>query len=273
MTFQPLIPTGGYPGWLFLQRTLDQQAQAHASAPAAQRDETYFRQTIGQIDSARDLVNDRRLLRVSLAAFGLVDDLPNRAFVERVLDSPTDQRGSFVNRLTDKRYLELAAAFGFADMTGPRHRDPAFADRILASFRERQFEAAVGQQDESMRLGLALERDLKRVAQGGQSEAAQWLRVIGTPSLRTVFETAYRLPSGFGALDIDRQIGILRDRTQRAFGDPGLEQFADPEKRDLLTRRFFVGEQIGQIQAISTQQTALTLLQSAQAGMARMRAG
>lgn len=271
MSFQPLIPTGGFAGWAFLQRTLEQQAESHARAPAAQRDETYFRQQIGQIGSAAELVEDRRLLRITLTAFGLQDDLPNRAFISRVLDSPTEERRSFVNRLADKRYLEMAEAFGFANPSGPLNREAGFADVILESFRARQFEAAVGEQDESMRLALALRRDLSRLAADGQSEEAQWFRVIGTPSIRKVFETAFRLPTAFGALDVDRQVEVLRERTRRAFGESGLKQFADPAALDRLTRSFFVGEQIGQMQAISSQATALTLLQSAQASMASFR--
>jgi len=271
MSFQPVIPAGGYAGWAFLQRTLDQQAQTHARAPAAQRDETYFRARIGQIGSAAELVEDRRLLRVTLAAFGLLEDLPNRAFLTRVLESPTEERRSFVNRLADKRYVELAEAFGFANGAEPRNRETGFADTMLKSFRARQFEEAVGAQSESMRLALALERDLSRLASNGQGEEAQWYRVLGTPSLRKVFETAFRLPTGFGAIDIDRQVDILSERTRRAFGDAGLAQFADPAKREQLTRTFFASEQIGQIQMISGHAAALTLLQEAQASMAAFR--
>lgn len=259
---------GGYAGWRFLQRTLDQQAETHARAPAAQRDETYFRENIGKITSAVDLVKDRRLLGVALAAFGLSDDLPNQAFIQRVLESPVAEGRSFVNRLADKRYVELAASFGFADGALPRNLEHGFADEILSEFRARRFEEAVGQQDESMRLALALKRDLSTLATSGQSDEAQWFRVLGTPSLRKVFETAFQLPSSFGTLDLDRQVDILRTRTKRAFGEPGIAQFSDPDRIDRLARNFFTSEQVSQIQSISGRAAALTLLQSAQEGMA-----
>lgn len=271
MSFQPVLPLGGYAGWAFLQRSLSAQMQTHAAAPAAQRDETHFRARIGQIGSAQELIADRRLLRVALTAFGLEDDLPNRAFLTRVLESPTGENRSFVNRLADKRYLELATAFGFGDEGPPRSQAPDFADTLLGAYRERRFEAAVGESDESMRLALALRRDLPALAGTELSGDAAWFRVLGTPSLRKVFETAFHLPAAFGALDLDRQLDIMRERTRRRFGDGSVAQFTDPERMDRLIRDFFVGEQIGQIRAAGTANVALSLLQDAQAARASWR--
>ncbi|MCC5987511.1 MAG: DUF1217 domain-containing protein [Pararhodobacter sp.] len=264
MSFQPVLPTGGYVGWRFLERTLERQQEQHASMPMAQRDEARFREKIGSIDNARALTNDRQLLRVALTAFGLAEDLPNRAFIQRVLESPTSERGSFANRMADRRYQALAAAFGFGETEGPRTREPGFADRVLALYRERSFEAAVGQQDDSMRMALALQRDLTEIAQRDASDEAHWLRVLGTPSLRKVFETAFNLPSAFGAQDLDRQVEIMKRRSRSAFGDSTVSQFTDSDKRDALIRRFFIGEQVAQVSTLGSGATALALLQAGQ---------
>lgn len=267
MSFQPVLPVSGYAGWRFLERTLERQQAGHAASAPSQRAEAYFRERIAAVETARDLVADRRLLIVALTAFGLRDDLPNRAFVERVLESPTSENRSFANRLADRRYAALAEAFGFGEPGQPRTGDPGFADRIVALYRDRGFEEAVGAQDESMRLALALRRDLQAIAQRDTSEEARWLTVLGTPSLRSVFETAYRLPTGFGALDLDRQTDILRTRTQAAFGDRGLAQFADPEKIDALTQRFFLSGQVDKNAGMAGASLALTLLQTGQTSL------
>ncbi len=271
MTFQPVIPTAGYAGWAFLNRTLDKQSAAHARTPAGQRDEVHFRKKIGQIETAAELVADRRLLRVALTAFGLEEDLPNRAFITKVLESPTNESRSFVNRLADKRYLDFAKTFGFAEGDQSLRSRRGFADSILESFRARRFEAAVGEQDESMRLALALKRDLPSLASGEQSGDTLWYRVLGTPSLRQVFETAFALPKSFGALDIDRQVETLKTRTSRMFGESTLRQFSDPDKLDRLLRRFFVGEQLNQSAAATGQSVALSLLQAASVGLSATR--
>jgi hypothetical protein len=241
---------------------LAKQEAAHARAPAAQRDEAYFRQRIGEIRTAEDLVADRTLLRVALTAFGLAADLPNKAFITRVLDSDTTDRRSFAGRLADKRYLELAQAFGFRNPFGPQIARPGVAEGIVQRFRELRFEEAVGATDDNMRLALSLQRDLRRLATQPFSEEARWFTVLGTPSLRRVFETAYNLPPAFASLDLDRQVEVLQSRTARLTGNGEIAQFTDPARMDRLINQFFVGAQIGAIQASGPRSGALMLLQS-----------
>lgn len=262
MSFSPIVPMGGFAGWRFLERTLDRQEASHAANPAYQREEAYFRARIGEIDSAAALVEDRRLLRTALTAFGLSADLPNRAFIRKVLESDPNDRRSFVNRLADKRYLELTRAFGLAAGGPPLTRDPGQVELLLQRARETRFEEALGQRDDRMRQALALTRDLKRVAAEAGSDQAGWYTVLGTPSLRTVFETAFGLPREFGALDLDRQVGILKQRTERLTGDPGIAQFTGQGPMDTLIRRFFVGAQLAEIRQGGAASAALSLLQA-----------
>ena len=50
---------------------------------------------------------------VALGAFGLQDDLPNRFFIQKVLEGGTLSTDSLANKLSDPRYAALAKAFGF----------------------------------------------------------------------------------------------------------------------------------------------------------------
>jgi hypothetical protein len=264
MSFAPVIPMGGYVGWQFLQRTLEKQSTAHASAPSSQRDESYFRDQIATVTSAEQLVADHRLLSVALTAFGLQEDLPHRAYIQKVLESDSADPASFVNRLSDKRYKKMAETFRFGDLGAPRTGLPGFADDILNSYRERSFETAVGEQDGSMRLAMALNRDLGGLAAEAKSETTKWLTVVGTPSLRAVFETAFTLPSSFGTMDIDRQVEILQERTQRLTGSDTIAQFADSDTVNQLIQRFFLAEQVQEIRSVAGRSAALSLLQSGQ---------
>lgn len=262
MTFTPVVPTGGLVGWRFLERTRERQMSSLASTPATQRAETDFRTRIGRIGSAAELVADRGLLSVALTAFGLSEDLPNRAFIQRVLDSDPSDRRSFANRLADKRYADLARAFGFASETGNRLRDPAEVEAVLGRARALRFEAAVGEQDNGLRLALALQRDLGRIAAQAGSDLAGWYTVLGTPNLREVFETAFGLPREFAGLDLDRQVNVLRERTRRLTGSSEITQFTQPDTLEKLTRRYLVGAQMTQIQQVDPRSNALALLQA-----------
>lgn len=267
MSFSPILPLDGYVGWRFLQKTLPRQAQVHADSALSRRDQEYFRAHIRSIRSPADLVSDRQLLRISLTAFGLQEDLPNRAFIRKVLESATFDPSSFANRLADKRYLKMARAFGFSDSIFPNNQSPRFAETILAQYRDRTFEQAVGEQNESMRLALAVTRDLGELAAQNSTENTRWYLVLGTPSLRAVFETAFQLPSGFGAIDIDQQVSVLRERTERLTGDSSIAQFADPDRIETLVRRFFLSEQIKDFGVMARGTAALGMLQQLSTAM------
>ena len=240
MTFQPVLPFTGLTGWSFLKRTMERQQGLQQATPALQRDEAYFRARIGQVRTAEEFVSDRRLLRVGLAAFGLEGDLNNRAFIRQVLDGGTLKEGSLANRLADKRYQMFSAAFGFGDFSVPRTRLSTFPDEILTRFRTRNFETAVGLQNNAFRLALNAERELAELALRPISETARWYTVLGSPPLREVLQAAFNLPRSFAAIDLDQQVASLRDKTERAFGSSTISQFADPAKLEALIRRFHV---------------------------------
>ena len=270
--FQPALPIGGYSGWRFLNRTMETQQANFARSPQLQRDTAHFREAIGRIDSAEALVADRRLLTVALGAFGLQDDINNRFFIRKVLEDGTSEPRALANRLADKRYAEFARAFAFdGEVPGPQQ--PGFADRIAEAYQRRSFEVAIGAQDENMRLALTLERELAPLAERGSTERTKWLTVLGTPPLRRVFETAFGLPTGFGAMDIDRQVEVMRTRSRAAFGSDGVSQFAEPDRMESLVRRFLLradaatssafGSLPPGLAGFSSGSAALQLLQSA----------
>lgn len=266
MNFQPVLPLSGYPGWLFLDRTMDAQQKAHDNTQQLKREAAYFEKNISQIQTAEALVQDRTLLKVALGAFGLDEDIGNKFFIRKVLEDGTLERSALSNRLADKRYLELSKAFGFGDFSIPNTKLSDFGTRITEAYKERQFEVAVGDQDENMRLALGAQRELDALTKRDISENAMWFTVMGNAPLRNVFETALGLPSSFGSLDLDKQLEVFRDRAERQFGVKDIVQFADPEKQEELIRNFLIRADF-QSQNISTLggRTALALLQSANA--------
>lgn len=238
MSFQPILPLTGYAGWRFLSGSLAAQQDRFGSDPVRARDMAYFREKIGQVTEAGALVSDFRLLRVALEAFGLQEDLPNRAFLRTVLAQPVEDPGALVNRLADKRYRAFAEAFGLGGPLPPRTTLPGFADRILARYERQGFEIAVGTQSEEMRLALGAARELPELAARGLSDTTAWLSVLGNPPLRRVFETAFGLPKSIGTLDLDLQVRAFRAGAERLTGESALAQFTDPDRVEAVIRSF-----------------------------------
>lgn len=251
-------------GWAFLQRTQDAQQDAFEQSPVIQRDTEYFLENIGKIDTADQLVKDRRLLSVALGAFGLDEDIGNTFFIRKVLEDGTLDTTDLANKLADKRYLDFSKAFGFGDYGIPRTKLSDFGSKIVEAYKERQFEIAVGNQNTDMRLMMGLERDLGAIMHKDTSDAGKWYSVMGNTALRTVFETAFSLPSAFGTLDVDDQLVRFQEKAQAYFGDGSIDQFADPDKMQELGRLYLAKSQINSgSNTLSSGSIALTLLQNA----------
>lgn len=264
MSYQPVVPVGGYAGWMFLNRTLEAQKSVHAESVVQKRAVDYFVEKIGQVTTADELVNDRQLLTVALGAFGLDADINNRFFIKKVLEEGTTDDKALANRLADKSYKALSEAFGFGTGQLPRTGLAGFAKGIVAAFEDRQFEIAVGEQDTDMRLALTAQRELAEIASNGSSEDTKWYRIMGSEPLRAVMETTLGLPKSFGQLGLDQQLGIFKQKAEKVFGAPSVSQFGAPEKMDDLVRTFLLRSEIanGQ-QAMSSGSIALTLLGAA----------
>lgn len=263
MSFQPILPMTGYVGWRFLQRTLDtQQATFNASVPV-KRATDHFREKIGAVRTADDLVKDRALLRVALGAFGLDEDINNTYFIKRILSDGTTSSDALSSKLSDKRYAAFAREFGFGEGELPRTGLTFFADKITKLYEKKQFEVAVGELDNDMRSALNLAGSLKDIVSGTTSNNARWFQIMGNPPVRAVFETAFGLPKAMASLDLDQQLDTFKSRAQATFGSDAVADIATPAQEEKLIRLFLIRSEANAAAATSAGSVALTLLQNA----------
>ena len=259
--FQPIVPDAGLTGWRFLQRTYDTQFAAFSSSIVLQRDTEYFRENIGQVTSAEDLVSDRRLLTVALGAFGLQDDLSNRFFIRKVLEEGTESDDALSIRLSDTRYREMSEAFGFGPAEFLKIGEPDFVEAIISRFQTNSFEVAAGVQADSMRVALYAQRQLSELAEMDSSTDTKWFTVLGDPPLRQMFEKALGLPTSIGQIDIDQQLDIFKDRARAVFDSDDLAIFSQEEMREDAISKYLLRNQIDSIgPGLSGNAIALTLI-------------
>lgn len=267
MPISPAIPLTGLAGYNFLQRTQEQQTALFNSSPDIQRDVEYFQENIGNITSLDEFIDDRRILRFALGAFGLDDQINSGAIVRKVLAEGTTDRSAFAVRLNNSNFLDFARAFDFTNETFSASDD--LISNTVAQYRERQFEIGLDDVDPNLRLASNFQREISNIANTALSERGGWFRVLGSQPLRAVIESAFNLPSSFSQLDLDRQVQILSDRALTEFGGRGVSVFSDQANIDKAIQRFFIREQIEAGPSASTPgATALTLLSSGGLGSA-----
>lgn len=260
--FQPIVPSSGLVGWRFLQRTYDTQTEVFNQSAQFERDTDYFRENIASISTAEDLVGDRRILTIALGAFGLDDDINNKFFIKKMLEEGTIAEDALANRFTDTRYHDMVEAFGFGPSEITRTGFSLFTDEIVDEYQKKQFEVAVGEQNQSYRIALHAQGELSEIASDDGSETQKWFTIMGQPALRQLFEGALGLPSSFGRIDIDKQREIFQQRTETVFGSRNAAQFSTEEAVDKLITQYLARTQIASISAISPASIALTLLSS-----------
>ncbi len=267
MTFQPLVPLGGLAGLRFIERTQEAQQAVFNESPDIAREIAYFKENIHKAATADDLTEDYLLLKVALGAFGLQEDQSKKFFINKVLAEGTEEPGAFANRLVDARYKDLAEAFGYGNILGANILQSDFADKIVNAYQTQKFETAVGDVDNSIRLALNFKREINDVAQDGIAKDTAWFQIMGNTPLRSVFETAFGLPTSVGALDVDRQLEIFQEKSRALFGDDSITIFQDPENVDKLLNDFMVRSQLGGGPVSSTPgYSALSLLQNSGLG-------
>ena len=125
MTFSPTVLGSGVGGYAYLKRTRDAQQGLFQNSAVVSRETKAFAEKIERVETSDQLMADRAVLKVALGAFGLSEDINNRAFIKKILDSDLSDTKSLANRLADKRYLAFAQAFNFASPDGPSLPDAA----------------------------------------------------------------------------------------------------------------------------------------------------
>ncbi|MBA4492289.1 DUF1217 domain-containing protein [Paracoccus sp. S1E-3] len=260
MSYQVFTGSGGLAGWTLLNKTATRQRDLVAADGAVATATNNFRAKIGSVTSVDDLLSDHRLLTVALHAFGLENDIGNRGFIRKVLESDLSEKGSLANRLSNKSYQRLAEAFAFNSAGPPQTQQAGFADRITAQYVDREFEARVGEGDQNLRLALNARRELAALAARPSTNATKWYEVLGSKPLRAVFAGAFGFGSAYGKLPIDRQMEEFAKGARKLLGSDDMQQFTLPEKVEKLVRSFLARSAIQVDGATRRYSTALSLL-------------
>lgn len=256
MTSAISIGLSGIAGWRVLQRIETRQLEATAKDPLVQRATTYFRENLTEETTAEDLVGDYKMLQVALGAFGLEDDIGNKAFIRKVLESDIGDSASLVNRLSDKRYLKLAT--GFQNRTDTE----AMIETMTEAYVGNQFQKRVGEGDESYGLALNARDELKAFASRTSSNNTMWYEVLGNEDLRAVFEGAFGFGSEMANLSIDRQLEDFTAASERILGSSSFAEIGTDEVIDKLVTRYLALSQIQTSTSSNRYSAALTLLSS-----------
>lgn len=75
----------------------------------------YYKANIGKVTSSYDLLNDKRLLRVAMAAYGLDVDAEDPKTIRKMLEGGVTDPDSPANKSGNKAYVDFVTAFNFVE--------------------------------------------------------------------------------------------------------------------------------------------------------------
>lgn len=130
--FNALIPFSGMAGLNQIRKTRDTQEALLKESTVVKREAQYFKDNIGNVTNGDDLVDDTRLLRVALDAYGLGEEFSKKAYIRNILKSDLSDPTSAANRLTDPRWKAFARAFVKSEPSVPGPLNNDFASKMTA---------------------------------------------------------------------------------------------------------------------------------------------
>ncbi len=202
-----------------LSRSLDQVG----TQPVVQRETEYYLANIENVSSVEEFVSDRRLFNYAMKAHGLSDMTYAKAFMVKILEEGHDDSESFVNSLTDRRYLEFAKTFDFERFGETATTFTKARQGVVDRYIRQTLEEDAGASNEGVRLALYFQRKAPSVDSA--------YSILADRALAKVVRTALGLPESTAHLDIDKQKDAIEARIDIA-------DFADPKKLSKFLERF-----------------------------------
>jgi hypothetical protein len=186
-----------------------------------------FRERAPRIADVDALLKDRRALTMVLEAFQIESEIDKRGILRKILTEDPTEQASLANRLTDRRWRQLAAAFAPRQGQAPLG-DPALLDRIVKNALTNRYEKAMGEANPGLREALYF----RRVA----AQATTVPQVMADSALLAVTRGALGLPEQFGLLSFEQQRDLVTRRLD-------LSALQDPKEVKRMAQRYLAQAQ------------------------------
>jgi hypothetical protein len=232
-----------YTNYKLITSDIDRSIDRVEKQPMVARETEYYLENISKVKNIEDFLKDDRLYRYAMKAHGLEDMAYAKAFMKKVLTEGIDDRDSFANKLSDKRYHDFAKTFDFVGFGETATIFTRAQQGTVDKYMRQTLEEDAGKQNEGVRLALYFERK----AEGLDN----FYQILADPALSKVLRTALSLPDSFATADIDKQVAFFESKLD-------IEDLKDPKKLSKFLERFTSLWEISN--PTQSPQTSLTVL-------------
>lgn len=236
---QITLPTSsGLTGWKYLQSSMSAHKRAITHEAGTKRLQDHIHQNARSFKDADSFLSDFKAKTVVLGAFGLSEDIKNNGFIRKVLSSDLTDPKSFANRLSDKRYLEMAT---FLSQNWSNNGLSIEAENsIISKYIENTYSDRVGAANASFKIALHARSKILDISAGTSSEDTKIYKFLSDKSLHKFFQKLLGLPSSFSALPIDRQHSELKQKLHQKFGKEALDVIFNQKTIDPIIDQYVI---------------------------------
>ena len=183
----------------------------------------YYQANIGKVKSVDELLGNYRLLSYALSAYGLGDQINNKALIKKVLAEGTSRPGALANTLPNVAWKTFAKAFNFSHTGSAAPTSSASVATAVSGYNEQQLEVDQGSTNVGVQLALYFKRVAPTISNG--------YSVLADKNLLQVAQTIFNLPPTSNVDLIDK--GAKQIEKLMPASD-----LQDPVKMARLTSRF-----------------------------------
>jgi hypothetical protein len=209
--------------YLAVSQNLARYQAMTAAEPAVKSSTAYYKADIGKATSIASFVGNYRLLSYALNAYGLGDQINNKALITKVLEGGVSNKKSLANTLSNSNWKAFATAFDFVGKGAASVSSASAVQTTTSDYVEQQLESDQGADDVGVQLALYFQR----VAPTVTSEYG----ILADSNLLEVAQTIFGLPPDTSASSIDSQAQTLGKLMP-------LSDLQDPKKLQRLVARF-----------------------------------
>jgi hypothetical protein len=208
--------------YLSIEQNLPRYQSMISSEPAVKTATAYYAANIGNVSSISDLVDNYRLLSYALTAYGLGDQVNNKALVTQVLQGGVTSSKALANTLSNPNWAKFAAAFNFVGDGASSVSTASAVSTTEGAYVEQQLETDEGQQDPGVQLALYFQRVAPTISSA--------YNVLGDKNLLEAFQTIFGVTLNSNG-SIDANAAIVNRLMP-------MSDLTDPTKLKQLTERF-----------------------------------
>lgn len=233
-----------------LDATQTREMKLIQDSPANARAIQKFKDQVGSISTAKDLVKNYDVYSFVMRAYNLKDQMFGKAMIQKILESDKTQPGSLISKMTDSRFTTFYDAMGFTanGTQNSNFANPAWQDKVVQRFVQQTYINDEAKQNATV--GVALEFRQKAPS------VKSWYDILKDKNMGAFMRRVLNIPDGVVNQTLDQQVKIFQQKYD-------ITKLQDPAQIQTLVQKYVIMSDAQNAAATTANNPAVSLVTDA----------